>query len=241
MRKAAKENVIVVCTVVLCFMVTIGLCTFYSGDGILGALSVSKSGAENAYAVAVGGYTDITLARTTSDLIKKRGGAGYVIKGDTIEIVYAVYPDEETARKVLSALGEGSAYVKTVEIPASKLKWASGDTKNAVVDALTYYKIIFDKLYSTANSLYDGSIDVQGANTQIRVLKSQIEEIKSVFYKETEGNESKQITEIKLALVTSLALLENVKTTGTVAAFVSSLRYAQVQLVMCRQALMNAI
>ncbi|MDE6302001.1 MAG: hypothetical protein K2M36_00225, partial [Clostridia bacterium] len=67
MRKATKENAIVVCVIVLCFMVTIGLCAAYSGDGILGVFSFAKSDGEIVYALTIGGYDDMTLARTTSD------------------------------------------------------------------------------------------------------------------------------------------------------------------------------
>lgn len=241
MRKSAKENIVVVCTIVLCFMLTIGLCTLFSGNGLLSVMSFGKSESETAYTVAIGGYTDIMLARATSDLIKGRGGAGYIINGDTIEIIYAVYPDEDTAKNVQSSLGEDGTYVKEIDIKSSKLKWASGEVKNAVQSALSYYDLAYKTLYETANKLSDSSIGIEDASTQIKVLTAQIEDLKSVFYQNTAENESAQITEIKVALITALALLQNINQSSNVATFVSSMRYALVQLVMCRQALMNNI
>ena len=240
MRKFSKENIIVVCTIVLCFMLTIGLCSVFSGDGILSVVSFGKSDSEDVYAVAVGGYTDMTLARATADLIKGRGGAGYIVDGDTIEIIYAVYYDEDTAKSVQAALGESGTYVKQISIKSSKLKWA-GDLKSAVQAALGYYKLAFDGLYETANNLSDSTIEKQDAITQIQVLTSQIEDIKAVFYQKAADSDSPQITEVKLALITAIALLQNIKRTDNTAQFVSSIRYALVQLVMCRQALMNSI
>ena len=237
MRKGAKENIIVVCTIVLCFMLTIGLCSVFSGDGIIGVFSAGKDGGIEAYALAVGGYSDMTLARNAAELIKGRGGAGYVISGDSIEIIYAVYPDEESAKKVLVALDESSAYVKKIKINIPKYKWAEGDIKTAVEAAMGYYKISFDSLYNTANALADGSMGVEDARTKMRVLTAQINDIKSVFYQSVSEIDTEDITQIKLALITALALLDNVKTTGSVPQFVSSLRYALVQLVYCRQAL----
>ena len=237
MRKAGKENIIVVCTIVLCFMVTIGLCTVFSGEGILGVFSASKGDDNTVYAVAVGGYTDMTLARSTADLIKGRGGAGYVINGESIEIVYAVYPDKESAQKVLNGLGDNTAYIKEIGINMPDLKWASGYMKTTALTALSYYDIAFDALYTTANSLADGSIGADDARTKIRVLSAQIEDMKSVFYQNTVELDNEDVTDIKLALITALALLDNIKTTGTTAQFVSSMRYALVQLVLCRQAL----
>ncbi len=237
MRKGAKENIIVVCTIVLCFMLTIGLCSVFSGDGIIGVFSAGKDGGIEAYALAVGGYSDMTLARNAAELIKGRGGAGYVISGDSIEIIYAVYPDEESAKKVLVALDESSAYVKQIKINIPKYKWADGDIKTAVDAAMGYYKISFDSLYNTANALADGSMGVEDARTEIRVLTAQINDIKSAFYQSVSEIDNEDITQIKLALITALALLDNIKTTGSVPQFVSSLRYALVQLVYCRQAL----
>ena len=237
MRKGAKENIIVVCTIVLCFMLTIGLCSVFSGDGIIGVFSAGKDGGIEAYALAVGGYSDMTLARNAAELIKGRGGAGYVISGDSIEIIYAVYPDEESAKKVLVALDESSAYVKQIKINIPKYKWADGDIKTAVDAAMGYYKISFDSLYNTANALADGSMGVEDARTKIRILTAQINDIKSAFYQSVSEIDNEDITQIKLALITALALLDNIKTTGSVPQFVSSLRYALVQLVYCRQAL----
>lgn len=237
MRKGAKENIIVVCTIVLCFMLTIGLCSVFSGDGIIGVFSAGKDGGIEAYALAVGGYSDMTLARNAAELIKGRGGAGYVISGDSIEIIYAVYPDEESAKKVLVALDESSAYVKQIKINIPKYKWAEGDIKTAVEAAMGYYKISFNSLFNTANALADGSMGVEDARTKMRVLTAQINDIKSAFYQSVSEIDNEDITQIKLALITALALLDNIKTTGSVPQFVSSLRYALVQLVYCRQAL----
>ncbi len=203
-----------------------------------GVFSAGKDGSGiEAYALAVGGYSDMTLARNAAELIKGRGGAGYVISGDSIEIIYAVYPDEESAKKVLVALDESSAYVKQIKINIPKYKWADGDVKTAVDAAMGYYKISFDSLYNTANALADGSMGVEDARTKIRVLTAQINDIKSAFYQSVSEIDNEDITQIKLALITALALLDNIKTTGSVPQFVSSLRYALVQLVYCRQAL----
>jgi len=241
MRNAAKENIIVVCTIALCFMLTISLCAAFSGGGLLTVFSAERTGGSSAYVIAVGGYDDITLARSSADLIKQRGGAGYISEGDTIEIIYAVYPDGESANKALTSLGEGSAYVKEIEISASKLKWADKDVKTIAVSDLRYYDEAFSVLYTTANELNSKSIGIDDAKTKIRVLKAQIEDIKSDFYQNIKDNEKEQITEIKLALITSIALLDNINATSNAALYTSSVRYALVQLVFCRQALMNRI
>jgi len=237
-NKAAKENIFVVLTIAICFVVTLGLSMYFSGDGFLNVFSFEKKSSHTVYTVAAGGYNDIVLARSTSELIKKRGGAGYVSGSGPYEIIYAVYPDEESAKAVLSAIGESGAYVGKIELADCKLKWASGDLKSASEAALKYYDGAFDALYAVSNGLNDSSMTVADAKTKVKVLYSQIEDIKSNFYSAAADSQKEQVTEIKLALITTLALLDNITASDNLAEYLSSVRYALVQLVLCRKNLL---
>lgn len=241
MRKMAKENIIVVCTIVLCFMLTLALCMTFSGEGFLAVFNSIKPEGNTVYAVACGGYSDATLARASADVVKSRGGAGYVLKGEDIEILYAVYSTREEADKVVSTLSEAGVYVKEIEIPEGSFKWCKKDMKECVYDALNYFDVAFDTLFATANDLNADVISIEDAKTQIRVLTSQIEDIKAVFYEKTQDIDKNEITEIKLALVTALALLDNVDFSKSRALVTSSLRYQLVQLVYCRIALLSNV
>lgn len=241
MRKMAKENIIVVCTIVLCFMLTLALCMTFSGEGFLAVFNSIKPEGKTVYAVACGGYSDATLARASADVVKSRGGAGYVLKGEDIEILYAVYSTREEADKVVSTLSEAGVYVKEIEIPEGSFKWCKKDMKECVYDALNYFDVAFDTLFSAANDLNADVISIEDAKTQIRVLTSQIEDIKAVFYEKTQDIDKDEITEIKLALVTALALLDNVDFSKSRALVTSSLRYQLVQLVYCRIALLSNV
>ena len=113
--------------------------------------------------------------------------------------------------------------------------------KECVYDALNYFDVAFDTLFATANELNADVISIEDAKTQIRVLTSQIEDIKAVFYEKTQDIDKDEITEIKLALVTALALLDNVDFSKSRALVTSSLRYQLVQLVYCRIALLSNV
>ena len=108
--------------------------------------------------------------------------------------------------------------------------------RSAVNEALTYFDLTFDTLYSLSNSLADNEVTVDDIKTQIGVLSSKIEDIKSVFYEKTKNSSLDEITEIKLALVTALAIIDGIET-GNTAKTLSSLRRQTVQLVYCHQAL----
>lgn len=241
MRKIAKDNIIVVCTIVLCIMLTLALCVSFSEGGLLSVFNKVESKSQTMWAIACKGYSDISTARQSAEMIKSRGGAGYVQSGDEIEIIYAVYKSEEDAKKVLAGLSDKSLYLKRYDISEGSFKWCKEDIKSAVGEALCYFDVFFDGLYDLSNKLNESKISVEEAKIEIKVLRAQIEDIKSVFYQNTANRSEEQITQIKLALVTTLALLDNIDFSKNVALVTSSIRYQLVQLVLCRQSLMNCI
>lgn len=241
MRKIAKDNIIVVCTIVLCIMLTLALCVSFSEGGLLSVFNKVESKSQTMWAIACKGYSDISMARQSAEMIKSRGGAGYVQSGEEIEIIYAVYKSEEDAKKVLAGLSDKSLYLKRYEISEGSFKWCKEDVKSAVGEALCYFDVFFDGLYDLSNKLNESKISVEEAKIEINVLQAQIEDIKSAFYHKTANCNEEQITQIKLALVTSLALLDNVDFSKNDAYATASLRYQLVQGVLCRQALMNCI
>lgn len=241
MRKIAKDNIIVVCTIVLCIMLTLALCVSFSEGGLLSVFNKVESKSQTMWAIACKGYSDISTARQSAEMIKSRGGAGYVQSGDEIEIIYAVYKSEEDAKKVLAGLSDKSLYLKRYDISEGSFKWCKEDIKSAVGEALCYFDVFFDGLYDLSNKLNESKISVEEAKIEIKVLQAQIEDIKSVFYQNTANRSEEQITQIKLALVTTLALLDNIDFSKNLALVTSSIRYQLVQLVLCRQSLMNCI
>lgn len=241
MRKIAKDNIIVVCTIVLCIMLTLALCVSFSEGGLLSVWNKVESNAQSVWAIACNGYSDMTMARQSADMIKSKGGAGYVLNLDGIEIIYAVYKSEEDAKKVLAGLSDKSLYLKRYDISEGSFKWCKEDIKSAVGEALCYFDVFFDGLYDLSNKLNESKISVEEAKIEIKVLQAQIEDIKSAFYQNTANRSEEQITQIKLGLVTSLALLDNVDFSKNDAYATASLRYQLVQGVLCRQALMNCI
>lgn len=241
MRKIAKDNIIVVCTIVLCIMLTLALCVSFSEGGLLSVFNKVESKSQTMWAIACKGYSDISTARQSAEMIKSRGGAGYVQSGEEIEIIYAVYKSEEDAKKVLAGLSDKSLYLKRYDISEGSFKWCKEDIKSAVGEALCYFDVFFDGLYDLSNKLNESKISVEEAKIEIKVLQAQIEDIKSAFYQKTANCNEEQITQIKLALVTTLALLDNVDFSKNDAYATASLRYQLVQGVLCRQALMNCI
>ena len=63
MRKMAKDNIIVVCTIVLCFMITLALCLSFSEGGLLKGFNKVENESQTVWGIACGGYSTVALAR----------------------------------------------------------------------------------------------------------------------------------------------------------------------------------
>ena len=239
MRVEDKGNILAVCAVVLCVMLTLGLCLMLSGQGFIGAVMFEGVKSESVYFVCSGPYNDIVLARSSAELVKNRGGAGYMLASGDYELVYAAYSSKADAESVSS--GIAGTYVKQIDIKKSKLKWADKEEKNASLAALEYYDIAFSTLTECADKLNAKQLTLADVKVKTSTLRQQIEDIKSVYSQNTPDDINSKTAEIKLAHMTALALIDNLTLNSGDASALSSLRYATVQLVLSRQALMDKI
>lgn len=243
MRKSDKQNALAVAAIALCFMITLGLCYLLGGEGFLLAFNQSD-GEVKCYLLCSGSYENVTLARNAAELVKSRGGAGYVVTGDVCEVVLSAYAEKEDAEAVLQNGGAGSgAYIKEVTVGEISTDWASDAFAEEAEDALGYYDTVFECLYESANGLAGSTLTLTDVRTSVAVCRARVEDLREKFNAAAAGDGDARTTELKLALVTAVALLDNAElydNAGTVAA-VSSLRYQCVQLVFCREALCEVL
>ena len=242
MRKNRKQrdNGVVVATVIITVLFVISAGYLVGGDMTITTLFQSKTDTKTFYFLSTDGFDDVTIARQNADLIRNRGGAGYVDLQGNNRIILAVYPDEQSANIVRDKVGDNSLIVSSLKGETIDTKVAGNNLKDDVATALTYFDTAFDTLYNMSNALADDQISIDDVKTQTMVLRNQIEDIKSVFYENTKDSSHASITEIKVAIVTCLALIDGIEI-GDLAQTLSSLRRQTVQLVFCYQALCNTL
>lgn len=243
MRKTDKQNALVVAAVALCFMLTLALCRLLDGEGFLLAFEKSDESVK-CYLLCGGEYEDIALARAAADVVKSRGGAGYVIVGERCEVVLAAYPDEETALSVAEGGGAGEGtYVKAVTVGEASADWAEGELRTATETALGYFDVVFDCLYAAANGIESGKMTPADARNSVTAMRERTDDMRAAYNAAAYGVTDPRCTEVKLALVTAVALLDNAEPDASHGAvkIASSLRYQCVQLVLCREALVQAL
>ena len=121
MKKSDRQNALAVAAVALCFMLTLGLTYFLGGEGFLAAFNQSEAEVK-CYLLCGGAYESAELARSAAELVKSRGGAGYVLLGDSAEVVLSVYASEEEAEGVLAggSAGAGAWGISTSRSIASR-------------------------------------------------------------------------------------------------------------------------
>ncbi len=235
-KRFKSDNVVVVATVVVCFTLTLTACYFLGGQGLVDSVFGKSNGGGSYFFITTSGHEDTTLAHQNADLIRLRGGAGYVDLRQGNEVVIAVYPTSASAQSVLSKLGDGSLVVREVPLSSYKIKVKDKALSTSLTSAAEAYNIAFDTLYNLSNSLANSALTVENVNVQIKILHSKIDEIKCAFYENTQESNLDVVTEMKVALVTCLAIIDGVLIEGEVATL-SSLRRQCVQLAYCHQAL----
>ena len=230
----------VIATVIIALAFVISVGYLLGGDNLVNAVFNEKSEGATFYFLSTDTFDDSTIARQNAELIRLRGGAGYVDMREGNRVILAVYPDEQSAKSVYEKMGDNSVTISSITIPSVKISMKNKELNRAAEEGLEYFDIAFDALYTMSNSLADGTMSIEDIKVQKSVLTSRIEEIKSVFYENTAGANDGKITEIKVAIVTCLALVDGVEI-GGLATTLSSLRRQTIQLVYCHSALATAL
>ena len=243
-RKGERSgDALVICAVALCFLITLSLCLLMDGSGFLAVSRESESA--KYYLLCGGAYEDISLARNYAELIRSRGGAGYVLQGERCEVVLGVYASEQKANEALGASGMQGAYISEIAV-ATGTDGVPRELKDEAVAALGYFPLVLDEFTSLADGVADAGVSLADAKVRLGVLSAKLGELKEGFYSASEGVSSAAVTELKLALVTAAALVETVDFRSpsgaeSAAYAAASLRYQSVQLVLSRQALGSSL
>ena len=235
-KKKYGDNGVVIATVIVTLLFVVFAGYLLGGDNLVSTVFQNESKERTFYFLTTSSFDDVTIARQNADIIRGRGGAGYVDLRENNRIIIAVYPDEQSAKSVRDKLNDNSILIADLEIPNANINLKKKELNSAVEDALDYFDIAFDGLYNLANYLADNKVSIDDVKIQISALYGRIEDIKSVFYEKTKDSTHDLITEIKVALVTCLAIIDGVEI-GNLASTLSSLRRQMVQLVYCHQSL----
>ena len=212
-------------------MLTLGLAYLLGGEGFLLAFNQSDAD-EKCYLLCGGAYENVELAREAAELVKTRGGAGYVIVGEECEVVLAAYLTLEDAENVLDGGGGGTgAYLKEVPVGAFDTAALGDDIADETESALGYFSLTFDCFTSAADGLSAGTLTASDVRIRLAVCRARVEELHTAF-----SDAAREVSDAR-----ATELIDNVTAADMYgsAAVISSLRYQSVQLALCREALLG--
>ncbi|MDD4839267.1 MAG: hypothetical protein PHE93_01175 [Clostridia bacterium] len=178
MRKMDRGNALAISAIVLCFMLTIGLSGFLNGGGFLSALSWTQDGMTY-YALSSGCYDDILLARQDAEIIRERGGAGFVLSKDSVyHLLLNIYYEKSEAESVLSKQTSG-AYLVEIYIDEYDYDWCYEGERSAVEKAVGAFHSTYLSLYKIANDIDKGELNDEDAIDKLTIELGKLEVTKT--------------------------------------------------------------
>ena len=193
--------------------------------------AVSKEAeGEHFYAVKLISCVDFETAKLYGLELRKKGGAGFLIKNDSsYDVICALYPTKEDAEKVMNALQKENPSVGLVlvNVPYLKKSFPSNLSKS-----LEIYKMCFGQLYDISNKLDKGEITFSDAIYFTKILKTEVNSV-SESVKYTALNEEYKDEYIKILSGISMAegCVSNITEAVNEADLLAEIRYYNIQIV----------
>lgn len=158
----------IVTAVMIASFLVIGSVLWFSRSA--GKLTVEET---QFYYVAMGEFAEYSDAQAYAQTMVASGGAGYVLDGDVYSVAVACYAEQADAYTVsnrLTADGKAARVVAT-HCPSVSVKKPK-DNADALKDALTRPKTLFDEIY--AISLKADTKQISVAAAQFALLKMSV-------------------------------------------------------------------
>lgn len=139
----------------------------------------------NLYCIAVGEFENENLALTQSELIKEKGGAGYIYKNNqTFTVLVSGYLDKKTCQDVIEKNNLIVENLTCLEITISKTHIAHNRAKSEVSNLTDICNIAlntFKKLQEISNGFDSGELSSNQTYNQLFDLSYQIDAVISNF------------------------------------------------------------
>jgi len=200
-RLDKKRAALIILAMVLCVMLTILSCSFLSGEGFSGLITWGRE-KDYYYLLSSGRYSTVPLAREAAEIIRARGGAGYVLRdGDDYHLIVAAFPTREEAEAVLKKQ-ESGFYI--IEIPYEKETYFDLDEKETALKGLEFFDESFKKLNELTIAIEKGDIALSSIKPDILLMQGKAER----YYRELKGDDER-IAALGASLAIAAAQLDN--------------------------------
>ena len=178
------------------------------------------------YAVYATHSADMSISYQNAAVIRKEGGAGYVMKeGDEYYVILNVYDDEDKAKSV----SERKANYGIIEIKVYDFDIDKQPTLEAAENSKNIYHEAYTTLYQAANDLASGKYAKEDMTRSLMTYKEKIVAIENAYSENISGMTDTACIEYKVILAEIRSAFDNLEHND--AQLVADARYFSVMIV----------
>lgn len=225
-RRARK---ITIFAIIICFCATLLILDYFSDGYVLADFDeVNALNKTTYYCVQMGMYSDLETANYYANLIKLRGGGGFVLKDGNFRVLASVYKNSAEAESVITRLNNlgttCSLYVlQTEEIFDVSLSHSDRE-KIQTISLCTDYA--YQELYNLSNEIDVETVTNAEIKGRIQSILDSLEEYETLLLS-TKSTKKAEIKSCLSAIKESITKLPLSPTS-------SSIRYAYIEILVSR-------
>lgn len=225
-RRARK---IAILFIVICFCSSLLLLDYFSDGYVLADFDeVSALNKTNYYCIQMGMYGDLETANYYANLIKQRGGAGFILKDGNFRVLASVYKNSSEAEAIITRLNNlgtvCSLYVlQTEEIFDVSLSHSDRE-KMRFISLCTDYA--YQELYNLSNEMDVETITNAEIKGKIQSLLDSLEQYETMLL----STKTSKKAEIQACLTSIRESIKKLPLSPTS----SSIRYAYIEILASR-------
>ena len=224
----------VVFTAVICIMMCISVAELFSSIITVGAFGVTKNNdvKQNVFSVyAINLFSSETKVQASEmgELVRKKGGAGYIYQSDKFYVLASCYENKADAEKVSSTLKDSETDNQIIQIDFKNLTFSvklNDQEKNTLNGAVTCFVNVYRKLYDLSVSVDTKLYTEIQSKVELNEIIGEFSKIKSNFETLFNPKLTANLLSLKLSLNNVEKILNNLaEFSSTEVPYTSQIKY----------------
>ena len=224
--RGLRTAVVVVCLFAVLISVMLLFADFLLPRGVAGyVVETFSSAPDYIYAVSAGTYDTLSEARAASDVIRTRGGAGFIAYDGAYHVLLSAYPDLASAQSVADKNGYTIYPLITDGLEVKDFPLAY---RNAVKSIVGYHLDIYRQLYAVSDQLAQNSATPTYCRARIEAIRDGLSTRTESFWAATAHATDATTQNYRAAITAALASLDNLVTHSTDDDLLTDLRWTYI-------------
>jgi len=206
-KRGARRVIGVVAVLVLAFCATLLAADFLLPNGVAGyVVETFAPTAPTVYAVSQGAYDTLSDARATSDMVRQRGGAGFVAYDGKYNVLVAAYPTQQEANAVAEKNGYSLYPIRTQGMSASDIAIAYRAKVKPLID---YHVDVYHKLYELSDQLAQEGTTEAYCKQRVAAIRQSLSNLAAPFLDAAKDSTDTATANYRSGVMATIASLDN--------------------------------